>query len=57
MMSSRSKALILAGGVGSRLRPVTDAIPKCLIPIEGRPLLDYWVDCLVDCRDFGSTDQ
>ena len=34
--------------MGSRLRPITDAIPKCLVPIEGRALLDYWVDCLVE---------
>jgi len=47
-MGSRTKALILAGGVGSRLRPVTDVIPKCLVPIEGRALLDYWVDCLIE---------
>jgi histidinol-phosphate phosphatase family protein len=41
------KALVLAGGLGTRLRPLTDKIPKCLVPIGGRPLLDYWVDCLV----------
>jgi histidinol-phosphate phosphatase family protein len=47
-MGSRTKALILAGGVGSRLRPLTDVLPKCLVPIEGRALLDYWVDCLIE---------
>lgn len=40
------KALLLAGGLGTRLRPITDSIPKCLIPIAGRPLLDYWIDRL-----------
>jgi histidinol-phosphate phosphatase family protein len=40
------RALILAGGLGTRLRPLTDTVPKCLVPIGGRPLLDYWVDCL-----------
>ncbi|MCP4249422.1 MAG: nucleotidyltransferase family protein [bacterium] len=42
----RVKALLLAGGVGARLRPLTDTTPKCLVPISGRPLLDYWFDAL-----------
>jgi len=37
-----AKALLLAGGLGTRLRPLTDAMPKCLVDIGGRPLLDYW---------------
>ena len=37
-------ALLLAGGLGTRLRPLTDRVPKCLVPIDGRPLLDYWFD-------------
>jgi mannose-1-phosphate guanylyltransferase len=36
------KAFLLAAGVGSRLRPITDKIPKCLVPINGRTLLYYW---------------
>jgi mannose-1-phosphate guanylyltransferase len=39
-----TRVLLLAGGLGTRLRPLTDAVPKCLIPIAGRPLLDYWFD-------------
>ena len=39
---NRWKAILLAGGMGTRLRPITDTIPKCLVPIAGRPLLDYW---------------
>lgn len=40
------KALLLAGGLGTRLRPLTDTIPKCLVPIHGKPLLGYWFDLL-----------
>jgi D,D-heptose 1,7-bisphosphate phosphatase len=47
-MMSRVKALILAGGLGTRLRPLTDSVPKCLIPIGGRPLLDLWVERLAE---------
>jgi mannose-1-phosphate guanylyltransferase len=36
------KAFLLAGGFGTRLKPLTDDIPKCLIPINGIPLLSYW---------------
>jgi mannose-1-phosphate guanylyltransferase len=38
------KAFLLAGGVGSRLRPLTDTTPKCLLDVGGRPLLDMWLD-------------
>jgi mannose-1-phosphate guanylyltransferase len=38
------KAFLLAAGVGSRLRPITDTVPKCLVPIGGQPLLDIWLD-------------
>ena len=38
------KAFLLAAGVGSRLRPITDTIPKCMVTIGGQPLLDIWLD-------------
>ena len=41
------KAFLLAAGLGTRLRPITDSTPKCLLPIDGRPLLDIWLDALV----------
>jgi mannose-1-phosphate guanylyltransferase len=37
------KALLLAGGFGTRLRPLTDNVPKCLVPINGEPLLGIWL--------------
>ena len=39
-------ALILAAGLGTRLRPLTNHWPKCLMPIGDRPLLEYWLQTL-----------
>ena len=40
------KALLLAAGLGTRLRPITNNIPKCLVPINNKPLLQYWLENL-----------
>ena len=40
------KAFLLAAGIGSRLRPLTDTTPKCMLPVAGRPMLDIWLDAL-----------
>ena len=44
------KAFILAAGHGTRLRPLTDHIPKCLLPIQGMPLLEIWLN---NCKAAG----
>ena len=47
------KAFLLAAGNGTRLRPLTDSVPKCLLPIQGVPLLELW---LSNCRAAGITE-
>ena len=40
------KALVLAGGAGTRLSPLTSYVPKGMIPIGGKPFIDYVVSYL-----------
>lgn len=47
------KAFLLAAGNGTRLRPLTDSVPKCLLPIQGVPLLEIWLN---NCKAAGITD-
>lgn len=42
------RALLLAAGLGTRLRPITDTMPKCLVPIHEVPLLYIWLERLFD---------
>lgn len=45
--------VLMAGGRGERLRPLTEKTPKPLLPVGGRPIIDYNVDLL---RQFGISD-
>ena len=45
--------MVLAAGRGIRLRPLTDHLPKCMVPIGGKPLLEYTIEWL---QGFGVTE-
>ena len=47
------KAMIFAAGLGTRLKPLTDTMPKALVPLAGKPLLQWQVEKL---RDAGIRD-
>jgi mannose-1-phosphate guanylyltransferase / phosphomannomutase len=40
------KAMLIAAGRGTRLRPLTDSTPKCMLQFQGKPLLAHWLDKL-----------
>ena len=42
------KVFLLSGGYGKRLRPITNTVPKCLVKINGEPLLEFWLKKLKD---------
>ena len=43
------EAIILAGGLGTRLRAVVSDIPKCMAPVAGKPFLSYIIDYYCSC--------
>ena len=47
MTAPPRSAMVLAAGLGTRLRPVTETIPKPLVDINGHPLIDHAIDRLV----------
>ena len=47
------KAFLLAAGKGTRLKGIAEGTPKCLVPIQGKPLLHYW---LTLCKAYGITE-
>jgi mannose-1-phosphate guanylyltransferase len=42
------RAMLLAAGLGTRLRPLTNSMPKCLVPIKSQPLLGIWLERLTN---------
>lgn len=42
------KAIILAAGLGTRLRPITDRVPKCMVPVNGKPIIDKQIENLLN---------
>ena len=45
-MSALRSGMVLAAGLGTRLRPLTQTVPKPLVEINGRTLLDHAIDRL-----------
>ena len=48
-----AKAMLLAAGKGTRLRPLTNQVPKCMVPVGGKPILEWNIHWL---RRYGITD-
>lgn len=42
------KAIILAAGLGTRLRPITNDVPKCMVPVNGQPIIDKQIDNITE---------
>lgn len=42
------KAVLLAAGLGTRLRPITDEVPKCMVPVNGMPIIEKQIQNLIE---------
>ena len=49
-MDKTLKVLLLSAGLGTRLKPLTNKIPKCLVKINGKPLLHLWLEKLENLK-------
>lgn len=47
-MSEKRQAIMMAAGFGSRVGEITKAIPKALIPINGKPMIEQNIECMID---------
>jgi choline kinase len=51
MQGRIKKAMVLAAGYGTRLKPLTNSVPKPLIPVAGKPMIEYVLDNLAPMGD------